>query len=86
MSCNINQIKKEFFKTKSRKLKKRTTKQKFITQINLMNKFKYNFFIYFITKNRLLLNRKILIQLLIEEQYINYSFKIWTNLYYKNLY
>jgi|GEM_PF-5940574 len=76
MSCNINQIKKEFFKTKSRKLKKRTTKQKFITQINLMNKFKYNFFIYFITKNRLLLNRKILIQLLIEEQYINYSFKI----------
>jgi len=86
MSCNINQIKKEFFRTKSRKLKKRTTKQKFITQINLMNKFKYNFFIYFITKNRLLLNRKILIQLLIEEQYINYSFRIWTNLYYKNLY
>lgn len=76
MSCNINQIKKEFFRTKSRKLKKRTTKQKFITQINLMNKFKYNFFIYFITKNRLLLNRKILIQLLIEEQYINYSFRI----------
>nr|NP_062503.1 ribosomal protein L20 [Chondrus crispus]CAA87596.1 orf94 [Chondrus crispus] len=72
------QLKKEFFQTYSRKLKKQNLQQVFTKQINSTINIKYNFLRYFNSNEKIILNRKILSLLFAKESGSLFS---WRNEY-----
>jgi len=80
------QVKKELLNTKTRKLKKRYLRKKFISRIGFVSEVRYNLLIRFLFSNRFLLNRKILMQLRVEESSTTFSLENWIKCYYKNLF
>lgn len=60
-------MQKEIFQTKSRKIKKRNKKKTYIQQFSFFNYFYYHLYMYFLKKNKILLNRKILSYFFVKE-------------------
>lgn len=82
----MNQIRIEYLRTKSRKLKKRILRKNFIKQINFNNYFKYNLLTYFIRKEDFFINKKILSYLLFTEKGISFSIKKLITDFYSKIY
>lgn len=62
----FTKLKKELVRSNNRKLKKQNSRKFFIKQINL-KEFKFSFFVYFLQKQKIFINRKILKNVLITE-------------------
>nr|AHX02493.1 ribosomal protein L20 [Riquetophycus sp. HSY-2014a] len=77
-------LKKEFKRTKSRKLKKQDYKRS-NKQIS-SNIFAFNLFVYFTQRQKIFLNRKILKNTLLLENGSLFSLKNWIYYFYKNNY
>nr|WOL37383.1 ribosomal protein L20 [Polyopes affinis] len=75
-------MKKEIFQTKSRKIKKRNRQRQTAAQINLLGCLKYNLFRYFLRKEKLWLNRKLLSKIFTNEAGTLFSFKQWMITFY----
>ena len=67
-------LKREFTRTSVKKLKKRNLKKKFLKHINT-NFFKFRLFNYFLVKNKILMNHKVIGKLLLEEKGSSFGLK-----------
>nr|AHX02470.1 ribosomal protein L20 [Plocamium cartilagineum] len=74
-------MQREFFQTKSRKIKKRNKQKTYIQHLNFANYLYYNFYIYFFKKH-ILLNRKILSNFYVKEMGSFISLQKWVLNYY----
>ena len=68
-------MKQEILQTKSRKLKKRGWQKQVITQINSSSCLNYNLLIYFIRKEKLKLNKKLLANFFVSEAGTSFSLR-----------
>nr|YP_010164481.1 ribosomal protein L20 [Polyopes lancifolius]QRM91076.1 ribosomal protein L20 [Polyopes lancifolius] len=75
-------MKREIFQTRSRKIKKRSRQRQTTTQINLLGCLKYNLFRYFLRKEKLWLNKKLLSKIFANEIGTLFSFKQWMTIFY----
>nr|YP_010395121.1 ribosomal protein L20 [Grateloupia elliptica]UQJ72562.1 ribosomal protein L20 [Grateloupia elliptica]UYI31698.1 ribosomal protein L20 [Grateloupia elliptica] len=75
-------MKQEILQTKSRKLKKRSRQKRTIAQINLSGCLNYSLFIYFIRKEKIQLNRKLIANIFTSEVGTSFSFKKWMLQFY----
>ena len=72
----FTKLKKELVRSNNRKLKKQNSRKFFIKQINL-KEFKFSFFVYFLQKQKIFINRKILKNVLITENGSFFSLMNW---------
>nr|YP_008963793.1 ribosomal protein L20 [Grateloupia angusta]AGO19306.1 ribosomal protein L20 [Grateloupia angusta] len=75
-------MKQEILQTKSRKLKKRSWRKQIITQINLSSCLNYSLFTYFIRREKIQLNKKLIANIFVNEVGTSFSFKKWMLQFY----
>nr|YP_009511940.1 ribosomal protein L20 [Melanthalia intermedia]AXI97867.1 ribosomal protein L20 [Melanthalia intermedia] len=73
-------MKKNFYRARSRKIKKRYFQQKNLHFIKNLAYLKYNLFSFFIQKENIKLNRKVLAELITTEVGSMFSLSMW-NIY-----
>nr|YP_009019512.1 ribosomal protein L20 [Gracilaria salicornia]AHG53099.1 ribosomal protein L20 [Gracilaria salicornia]AMR57149.1 ribosomal protein L20 [Gracilaria salicornia]UAD89792.1 ribosomal protein L20 [Gracilaria salicornia] len=74
-------LKKELLQAKSRLYKKRILRRKSINHFKLLN-IKYNLFVYFISAESIILNKKILSELIYTEIGGVFSLRQWSSCFY----
>nr|YP_009138192.1 ribosomal protein L20 [Gracilaria vermiculophylla]AHZ58219.1 ribosomal protein L20 [Gracilaria vermiculophylla]AHZ58244.1 ribosomal protein L20 [Gracilaria vermiculophylla] len=77
-------MKTELLKTKSRKNKKRAFRRKSINHIRILTS-KYNLFSFFISTENILLNKKVLAELISTESGVTFSLIQWKSCFYSTV-
>lgn len=78
-------IKKQIIFKNSRKLKKRTFRKILINRINSIN-LTYNLLVYFLVKEKIFINRKVITTFLITENGTTFSLYQWVSSFYNKIY